>query len=156
MYHHIGYTYYDAEGRLMGSEYYDIVSGGGEGITNFYDEHGTLVSSYRSDASMRDWTYEYENKYDSKGYLVRQDGKLTTCFLDNSADPIVESFAFQYRYDQSGRMISKEYYEFGELYETWTWEYDQYGNVLKIKLGDAVQEEYRYTYVPLSKAQRWN
>ena len=150
------FTYYDAEGRLLGDEDYYLGLGEGSVVSNFYDEDGNLAyeTKMRFDQNGQtnvETTYTYH--YDADGRLVKKEALAITTsesFQEEDSQTRTETTLYKYQYDEAGRMIREEYYdESGEQmgYEAWT--YDRYGNLLESNFAGRPLEAYEYA--PLSE-----
>ena len=159
---HIRYTYYDSEDRMVGDESYEYTTGYGFVTSNIYDEQGNLTSRYQSESAENqhnEHSSTYYNKYNTAGRLVEQVCEYTITY--GSFDEATGSWTteteegktrYKYQYDSKGRLTKEVIYVENDLLSTNTWKYDKYGNLLKRTSNGYTEEEYRYTYVPLSKA----
>lgn len=150
------FTYYDAEGRLLGDEDYYLELGEGTVVSNFYDESGTLTYETRmrydqNSQETRETTYT--NRFGTAGLLQEREAVTvitTQSYQDGDSQTRSETILHKYQYDSDGRLIREDFFDGSGAemgYETWT--YDAYGNLLDRSFAGRPLEHYEYA--PLSE-----
>ncbi|MBQ8165301.1 MAG: M4 family metallopeptidase [Clostridia bacterium] len=136
----IFYYYYDQEGRLI----FSYLSQHFGDIPSLYDENGQLLRRELTEEQMSTWgSYCDIYEYDESGNLIKHEQHAEDDYVDITL----------YTYDEQNRVSSVKSYGGGIDYDDagiYTYEYDEYGNVLrKIWSKRSVTQkiwEYKYDY----------
>lgn len=133
---------YDAADRLVLSEGY---------YTDTNGETSTLSSRWEAIGNDRVEKYQY-TKFNSQGVLTNREEAVYTAegmLAELTAFSSSGTYRYVYQYGKDGRLQRVDYYHYGRMRDTWTFEYDDEGRPVGIVYffnngSPSIRQEYTY------------